>query len=373
MRIGLVTWYGTGNFGTDLQAYAFLHYMEKQGHEVKLIPDFKYKELGPKYTIRRFLGKIKRQVLLYLKGSTKQKVRYKISNSYIKNILSVYQLVTTNRDYENMIDYFDCFITGSDQIWNPYYLNSFNFLDFNVSKPCFAYASSVGVDEIPEDKNDFYKKHLSKFRAIGVREISGVKAIEKATGIKNIKVVLDPTFMLTSDDWKEFSDKDKKFILPCSDYMLVYTIGSRSIYPTYINRIKDHYGIENVVVVSSIESQVNYSADYVLDDVTPMAFIKLVSEAKLICTDSFHATAISINMNKNFIEFLRFDDNNKDSQNSRIKDVLNHYGLNERLYCGNMSQIQDINIDYTNINDILNKDRDFSSNFINKAITLISK
>ena len=124
--------------------------------------------------------------------------------------------------------------------------------------------------------------------------------------------------------------------------------------------------------MSSVESRNHYTiADYVLDNVSPMAFIKLLYNAKLICTDSFHATALSINMNKNFIELLRFDENDTKSKNSRIKNILNHYELNERLYQDNLPLTQKIEIDYSKANNILEKDRVFSYNFIQSFNRLI--
>lgn len=370
MKIGIITWFGTGNFGTDLQSYALCHYLEKQGHEVKLIPMFIHKKLGLRYTIRRFLGRYKRILQMYLTATKAKKARYSIIEKYKKNTLKVYPLVTTIKQYKQMMKYFDCFITGSDQIWNPYHLKEFNLLDFNDLKPCFAYASSVGVDQIPIGKYDIYKKHLSKFATIGVRELSGSIALKKATCRHDIATVLDPTFLLSYNEWMQFCDKDKHSTIPCTDYMLVYTIGSRINYPKLIEQVRNHYKIDKVIVVSSVESLIYYKADYVLNEVSPMFFIKLISEAKLVCTDSFHATAFCINLNKNFIELLRFDDTDKFSQNSRIRNLLEHYLIQNRIYVGNNS-LPDINIDYNEVNNILEKDRIESYNFINNSLLLM--
>lgn len=54
-----------------------------------------------------------------------------------------------------------------------------------------------------------------------------------------------------------------------------------------------------------------------------------------MCTDSFHATAICINLQKDFIEFLRFKETDTKSQNSRIKDILERYELTNRIYSSN--------------------------------------
>ena len=43
-------------------------------------------------------------------------------------------------------------------------------------------------------------------------------------------------------------------------------------------------------------------------------------------------TALSINFGKPFVEFMRFKDSDAASQNSRIYDVLSHFGLTGQLY-----------------------------------------
>lgn len=372
MKIGIVTWFGTGNFGTDLQSYALCHYLKKQGHDVKLIPMFLYKNLGIKYSIRRFIGHYKRILQIFLTDTDAKRKRYTIIKKYKKHILPIYPLVTTIKQYKIMMNYFDCFITGSDQIWNPYHLQEFNLLDFNYSKPCFAYASSIGVNEIPFDKYSIYKKFLSKFKVIGVREKSGELALKKVTERNDITTVLDPTFLLTKNDWMNFSEDNDNLEFPFYEYMLVYTIGSRKNYPEYIKLIREFYGIDNVVVISSVESSIHYKKTYTLNKVSPMSFLKLIAHAKLVCTDSFHATALCINFNKNFIELLRFDDTSKISQNSRIIDLLQHYFIQDRIFRGN-DELPPLNMNYKNVNIILEEDRKKSYDFIKNALSMMIK
>lgn len=92
----------------------------------------------------------------------------------------------------------------------------------------------------------------------------------------------------------------------------------------------------------------------------------LIQHAELVCTDSFHATAISINLSIDFIEFLRFNNDDNKSQNSRIYDLLEHYQLQERIYTPHKDITQKIK--YDPIKCILEKDRIDSMAYLINAI-----
>ena len=99
----------------------------------------------------------------------------------------------------------------------------------------------------------------------------------------------------------------------------------------------------------------------------PFDFPSYIAFADYVITDSFHATAISINLSKKFVEFLRFKDTDGASQNSRIYDLLNHFHLKDRLYDGkDVAWIKDI--DYTGIQNILEKDRKRSIEYLVNSI-----
>ena len=96
-------------------------------------------------------------------------------------------------------------------------------------------------------------------------------------------------------------------------------------------------------------------------------FIYLIAHASWVCTDSFHATAISINLSKNFTEFLRFKDSDRGSQNSRIYDVLETFKLQNRLY-NEMQDMWSKPIDFKESHAILNRLRIDSTDWLINAI-----
>ena len=110
--------------------------------------------------------------------------------------------------YQSSPDY-DIYISGSDQIWNPDM--SFNvapyFLEFVKDKKKISYASSFGKEQLEAKYLVQCKKWLSDYSAISVRERKSVELLGHL-GIKSM-MVLDPTFLLSTDEWKSISGKRK--------------------------------------------------------------------------------------------------------------------------------------------------------------------
>ena len=93
----------------------------------------------------------------------------------------------------------------------------------------------------------------------------------------------------------------------------------------------------------------------------------MLDHASFICTDSFHATALSIIMSKDFVEFIRFKDIDSSSQNSRIYDLLERYRLNERIYKEGINKWSKC-INYVTIQALLEEDRQKSLEFLIRSI-----
>ena len=366
IRIGLITWYGSKNYGTNLQVFALQKAVTNLGYSYDLILPFHFNAFGKKDFLKRVLsltGIMK--LVLWLRA--KRDIKRRKILKFIWNDLST-RGVYCRAQYRKLLNDYSVFMTGSDQIWNPYHVKGFYFLDFAGMNKRVAYASSIGVTELPEEKKSLYKTELSKFSSIGVREESARKLLVDLLGRNDVQQVLDPTFLLTPDEWKTFaSSADVEIELP-DEYILCYLIGNRESYSRQLQDVQRKTGIKHTIIIQSAEN-----ADFSLKDAIcydsagPKEFVRLLQSAKLVCTDSFHATAISINMSIDFVEFLRFDDNDVKSQNSRIYDLLGHYQLSDRFYAADGSKWAEP-IDFTQSQSILERDRENSIHFLVNAI-----
>ena len=71
------------------------------------------------------------------------------------------------------------------------------------------YSGSFGISELEEQLKTKYKNGLKNFNYISVREDAGKKIIEKLTNRKDIDVLIDPTLLLTTEEWDKLIQKPK--------------------------------------------------------------------------------------------------------------------------------------------------------------------
>lgn len=105
----------------------------------------------------------------------------------------------------------DIYMTGSDQVWNSRYNNGVDrafFLDFTES-PKISYAASMGIDNFPPDEVTEVVSLLKRYRSISVRENQTVRYMLDL-GLSFVTQDLDPTLLLTAEDWKRLFDIEVK-------------------------------------------------------------------------------------------------------------------------------------------------------------------
>ena len=417
-KIKLVTFAPHPNFGTCLQSYALNTVLKKMGHQVQFI--YNERETPPitiKYYIKQcikillpkhFVGKYK---IVKKINSQKDSVLenespyiIKLPNHYLLKFLNkihlyshiykkykcknlqwkkVYKFTFEDgnydmkrlfvaKDYRDVTHDADMFITGSDRIWNPYCggFNPMMFLEFAGDKKRIAYSSSISRPSFPIEVEERAKKDLQLFQHIAVREQSSVDLLNKLLGRNDVKLVVDPTYLLSKDDWIEFGNRATiEFKLP-ERYILCYFVGDdRTIeYNEMVENVKKKMNIEDVITVECYNRYVNYGGGRLYKDAGPYEFVYLLSHAKIVCMDSFHATVFALKFNIDFVHILKTkDENTSKSQNSRIYDILRRYGLLYKLYNKNndkwLSQI-----DFSKINAIMNNEIKDSLNYLKYEI-----
>ncbi len=379
-NIGIFTWRYSLNYGTCIQAYALEQFLTKKNYNVYFIEKFKF-YYGIHNLIETISALIRKYKTKYIKHPNNEilfenidnviQEKFKqreIKNIHFANANSKIWVNYSKEDYRKMLRETDVFITGSDQIWNPHYVSPVSLLAFaQKSHKKIAYASSIGVDKIPFLKRGMYKKYLSRFYKIGVREKTAEIELSKLLN-KEVTIVLDPTFLLNKNDWAKIVDNEKCEPLPNKKYIFCYFIGKNREW----EKLVKEYAEKNCYEVYCAPSE-----SYIIPDVGISKpelgvedFVNYLMNADVVVTDSFHAVALSINFNKNFVVFKRFKDTDKKSQNSRIIDILSTFKLSDCLIDGNntIENVLKQNIDFIKTNDILKELRDYSEKFLINAI-----
>lgn len=335
-EILLVGWCNSTNFGTNLQAIALYNVLNRFG-KCDLFWERRY------YTTSIFWEKVQGKI----KSFQKKEERNAISNNRLKleNISACYNgcnkvTINSKNELRGVIGKYSTFVVGSDQVWNPYYLNDTFLLDFVPGeKTKISYAASMGVSSIPKRLQGKYRKYLRDFSYISMREKGGAEYIGDLIG-KKVDTVLDPTLLLSKEEWLHYcNDANLSIKLP-SNFILCYFVGADISYWSEVQAISKQMALP-IVVVPMNAWDLEVSGAIILSEAGPKEFIMALELATVVCTDSFHMCAFSLNFNKNLIAFKRFSDSDSAGQNSRIDDLFKMLGVNRYYRDGIMEKKED--------------------------------
>lgn len=179
---------------------------------------------------------------------------------------------------------YDYLVAGSDQIWNP--LFDFNsdreFLVSTYPERRIAYAASIGIDEIPDRQKKRFYDNLKEFKAISVREDSAADIIEKIIGDRPL-VVIDPTMLISKDMWEKVALRSNLNIN--KRYIVKYFLGEETKeYTKYIEKQAQEMSAD-IIEINGTNTENTVKCG-------PSDFLKLISNAMYVYTDSFHKYSI---------------------------------------------------------------------------------
>lgn len=354
------TWFKSLNFGTTLQAYALSRVLRSLGYIVSFADD---SHEGFR-ALRQLKSRISR--IIHSEPSWLH-AREKVVANWCKNNFTTCP-IHSQAETSDVVKETDCFISGSDQIWNTHF--SFNpkmFLSFAGNKKRISYASSIGTKTICPKHAAEINKLLSRYCHISVREETGAQALRSLTGRTDIVQMPDPTMLLTPNEWLTIRSNSENTNIT-EPYALCYLLGTNLQYPSLVHEIMSLHRLSKLVLIPSLENPTLLvpGAD-VISSIDATQFVQLISNASIICTDSFHATVLSVILKKPFVEFLRFNDNDAASQNSRIFDLLNHLNLASQILSPTHIPSA-FNLDFEESSRIIEEDKLRGINFLINAI-----
>lgn len=328
MRIGILTFFESDNYGTVLQAYALQDYLAKLGHQPVLIQ--------LKRNIHVASGHYKSPMRVYTL----------LQRAWIHTVLKKYAdcekikkerfaqfrdcfLNRTEKIYENGqallqdISHFDLIISGGDQIWNPYHkvfsMNYMcNFLPDNFCR--ISYGSSFGVDRIDDSRLcEQMARALKQYSFIGVRENSGAELIRNM-GLQ-ANQVLDPVF-LNTERWKEIASER---VPQTQKYGIVYALVDYE--DQNDGKIREYAKANRLDMVILPENRRNclnrYQKKFAL---SPLEFVNYIAHSEAVFTNSFHGLAFGIVFRKKLVLLDPISEEAKKKQ-IRLTDLLNSLGI----------------------------------------------
>ncbi|WP_158210641.1 polysaccharide pyruvyl transferase family protein [Myroides phaeus] len=383
-KIAILTFFKSGNFGGELQAYALQKVLRESGYNVEVLHQLRpnnkefidtgnykpiYSPQDKKTKSSRIKGKIVANVTKIYNGlfGKNARVRAKRFDEFERTHINLTPKVFYSFDdlYNSNLDY-DIYVVGSDQVWNFEYIFSPEpyFLTFAQSgAKRVSYAASIGHSELPEEIKPFYKKWIDQFDSISLREQQGVDIV-KSISDKEAITVLDPTLLIKKAEWVKYLgvdnlDKNEK-------YLLIYTLVESKYVFEKAFEIAKHLNLKIKRVVPRSWTREVYSNVENIFDAGPIEFIELFANASFVLTNSFHGTAFSVNFN---IPFYSIPKKTKKT-NSRFINLLKLVGLSDRIvYDGeNRDVLNSIEVDFSKANQKLDEERVKSLEFLYKSI-----
>jgi len=338
MKIGIITFHWATNYGAVLQCYALQTYLQRQKHEVFII-NYRPKEYQKTFlkcfsSLKFWLWKMNYKDYKKEKTIEKFRIRYLQQTELYKSFIEL----KTN------VPYFDFYICGSDQIWNPYFTlkgenqkpTSSYFLNFgDINAKRIAFAVSFGTNFYPKDASMYINAFLMNFNAISVREDFGVEILEKM-GISSVNTVSDPTLLLNSFDYNKLLTKNKST--------------NESYYYVYILRKSNNYLLKEIYKDFSDMSLI--VSDKNRDD-SISGWLDGIKYSSLVLTNSFHGMVFSIIYNIPFVVFI--EKGHLAGMNERFYSLLVKLGLENRIVSDYSKEI---------VNKIISIDIDWD--FVNK-------
>ena len=371
-KVGILTLHGYFNYGNRLQAYATQEVIKSLGFDthVLIIKDVssnmnkiirlatKLFKISLKETYAKILNKIREKIVFCIDRNSIEE-RVKIFKDFSKEYLSEVYYYNTKESLKNLSGNYDFFITGSDQVWNPFCTNSLYFLDFTNKAKRIAYAPSFGISNIPNEYINSYKNWLSGMKNISVREATGSKIINNLIG-KDAIILVDPTLMLSKEQWLSISRKDIK--KPENDYILTYFLGKKTKEnELQIKEIAKYHNLK-IINIANLRDKERYKTG-------PSEFIDYINSAKMVLTDSFHGAIFSMLMETPFIVFERVERiENSKSMFSRIEMLLKKFKLEHRKASNVKLNHQIFDCDFSHVPSILEDERNKAINYLKSAL-----
>lgn len=307
------------------------------------------------------------------------KLRAKSVDAYKeKKLIPFFHRYTGYKSLSECSKNYDIVIVGSDQVWTPLSLPNkfFNLLFVHDSVRKVSYASSFGVSEIPHFQKRATGRYLDRFYKISVREQRGKEIVESLSH-QRAQVVADPTLLLSLDEWEKEISEDisettqaNKKRADGEPYIFCYLISPNEEARRQTQKLSKQTGLPIITIrhmeqYREIDEKIGNDAPYSVD---PNDFIRYISKATCVCTDSFHCTVFSALFHRQFMTFYRSCSDDKTNRNSRIDSLFEVLGINkEHIFVDDIGKIN-APVDWDRVDKNLAKLRNESMRYLKDAL-----
>lgn len=291
MKAAVITLHNVCNYGTQLQVYATQEKLKQYFDDVVFIDYRRPDTYGKKFLDTFIKGNILKipailPTLIYWK-----RIFGGFQKKYIRITAKKY---LSEKDFAEFEDCADVYFSGSDQVWNtgwnhgvipPFYLS---FVPEDKAK--YAYASSFGKPFLETEDIAASQSYIKRFKKISVREESGIDILQRQYGFENVIRVLDPTLAMPAEFWRRLAPAPKIK----EKYILIYNLNRSREFDDYAAELSKRTGLALYRFCTRLDQVFRNGKSIIIPDI--FEFVTLIDHASMVLTDSFHATAFSMNL-----------------------------------------------------------------------------
>lgn len=361
MKIGILTFHRTLNYGAVLQCFALKEFLQGLGHDVEVIdyrPQCIEKERWAFYyrsfKKKTLMEKLKTLCLFPFKYIYKRKSA-KAFDSFLNRNFKFSAVANNKSDIPHC---YDVIIFGSDQIWSPIICEGFDHVYYGAfhkgNTRFVSYAASLeGFNSFSNEQWNHIANYMNNFDAISVRENTLCQALSKHVN-RPVDCVVDPTLLVPSSIFQNMVKKQT-----AERYVFLFTVQKGDLAYKIAQRIAHEKNIIVVRLRATKRLNIQHGEHHVkqLFAQSPDRFVELINNAECVVTNSFHATAISLQLGKDFYSV-------KSEYSSRVKNLLSSVNLNSRYVSSAEEFKEEPAIDYNQVATLLQQHSAKSKEYI---------
>ena len=332
MKIGILTYNRSHNYGAFLQAYSLCQKLNTINDIDCEIINYNLKTEDKRYKKKR----TRRPGFLFT---------YIRQDHMFDDILKEQKLsdnLILDNDYEKVLNTldgkYDVIVTGSDEIWrkgsrgfpNIYWLPG----ERSFKKMSYAASGRMQIDKMPEEMKEKLKSLYKDYDYIGVRDECTKNMVNTATGENKSIRNCDPAFFYDRfKDKKELKETIRnKYNLPNKKIVVVAYDE-----PSLIRKLRRRLGRDYYFVSLSVPM---YTANKIMCTVTPFEWADIIGGADFVITAYYHGMLFALNQNTPFMAIDRRATRDN-IETSKLYDFLSYTHLEDRY-----TMSEDITKDY---------------------------
>lgn len=335
MKKGILTFQNANNYGAVFQAFALRNVLDRLDRDgTTNVVNYISKEMGLEKKLETGF------------------------REFIEGNLGLTRRIT---EIDEIKDEFELLIVGSDQVFNPRLTmgDSSYFLPLRGRFKKASYAASLGIDLLKlKEYSETFARYLSDFEEVSIREAYHKSFLEEM-GIKT-RVDLDPTLLLDREEWIDSLDLSSNL----GEYILLFSYQTAPKLVDTANMISIKYGIPIISIALGCTENYLIDGSLGLRSVDPITWISLVSNAKLVLTESYHGMLLSIALSIPFLVYTPRVDSVV-----RIIEILDKFGLRDRTIRDfDISNEKIFTTDYTYTRQVIEKERKKAFEYLGRLI-----